>query len=128
MLQNYWGGNCTLKKETGLRKALDKAPASKILRTVHNHEGFYFYKALGKYTGKNAMSLKDFAKMLQIVDVQSVDFHFSRGDFRRWIQFILGDVDLSIRINQIPQDTRGEKLRSVLIKNVNERIGARANF
>jgi hypothetical protein len=115
--------NSTLKKEKGLRKVVDKTLASKILRTVHNHEGFYFYNVLGVYTGKSAMSLKDFAKLLQIVDVQSVDFHFSRGDFRRWIQFILGDVDLSIRINQIPQDTRGEKLRIALIKNINERIG-----
>jgi hypothetical protein len=118
------GGRSVLsKKETAVRKAVDKAHASKILRTVHSHEGFYFYKALGEYTGKKAMSLKDFAKMLQVVDVQSVDFHFSREDFRRWIQFILGDVDLSIRINQIPQDTRGEKLRSALIKTINERIG-----
>jgi hypothetical protein len=110
------------KKETAIRKAVDRMLASKILRTVHNHESFYFYKALGEYTGKNAMSLKDLAKMLQIVDVQSVDFHFSREDFRRWIQFILGDVDLSVRINRISQDTRGEKLRSTLIKTVNERI------
>jgi hypothetical protein len=110
------------KKEKVVRKAVDKMLASKILRTVHNHEGFYFYKALGKYTGKNAMSLTELAKMLQVVDVQSVDFHFSREDFRRWIQFILGDVDLSIRINQIPQDTKGEKLRSILVKTVNERI------
>jgi hypothetical protein len=116
------GGKLMSKKETAIRKAVDRMLASKILRTVHNHESFYFYKALGEYTGKNAMSLKDLAKMLQIVDVQSVDFHFSREDFRRWIQFILGDVDLSVRINRISQDTRGEKLRSTLIKTVNERI------
>jgi hypothetical protein len=60
--------------------------------------------------------------MLQVVDVQSIDFHFGRGDFRRWIQFILGDVGLATRINRISQDTRGEKLRSDLIKAVNERI------
>ena len=111
------------KKEIPVRKALDKTLASKILRTVHSHEGFLFYKAPGDYTGKNATSLKEFAKMLQMVDVKSVDFHFSREDFRRWIQFILGDIDLSTRINKIPQDTRGEKLRSALIKTVNERIG-----
>jgi hypothetical protein len=69
------------------------------------------------------MSLKDFVKTLQVVDAQSVDFHFSRGDFRRWIQFILGDVDLSTRINRIPQDKRGEELRGALIRAVNERIG-----
>lgn len=96
--------------------------ASKILRTVHYHEGFLFYNATGDYTGKNATSLKQFAKILQIIDIRSVDFHFSREDFRRWIQFILGDVDLSTRINRIPQNLRGEKLRQTLIKTVNERI------
>ena len=110
------------KKDAALRKAVDKPQASKILRTVHNHEGFSFYKAIGDYTGKTATSLKDFAKILQVIEVQSVDFHFSRGEFRRWIQFILGDGYLSSRINRIPQDTRGEKLRIVLIKTVNERI------
>jgi hypothetical protein len=123
MTSKLLGENSRLKKEKVLRKVVDKTLASKILRTVHNHEGFYFYNALGVYTGKSAISLKDFAKMLQVIDVQSIDFHFSRGDFRRWIQFILCDVDLSIRINQIPQETRGEKLRIVLIKNINERIG-----
>jgi hypothetical protein len=67
-------------------------------------------------------NLKDFAKKLRLVDVQSVDFHFSREDFRRWIQFILGDIELSTRIKRIPQDTRGERLRSELIRAVNERI------
>jgi hypothetical protein len=110
------------KKGTASRKAVDKTFASKILRIVHNHEGFYFYKAPGEYTGKNARSLKDFAKMLQVVDVQSVDFHFGREDFRRWIQFILGDIELSTRIKRIPQDTRGEELRSELIRAINERI------
>jgi len=110
------------RRETAIRKAVDKTQASKILRRVHNHEGFWFYNALGDYTGKNARSLKDFAKKLQVIDVQSIDFHFSRGDFRRWIQFILGDVDLSTRINRIPQDTRGEKLRGYLLRVVNERL------
>jgi hypothetical protein len=117
------GANCIFKKEPPVRKAVDKARASRILRTVHSHEGFWFYVAPEDYTGINAMSLKDFAKKLRVVDVQSIDFHFSRGDFWRWIQFIIGDVVLSSRINRIPQDTRGEKLRSYLIKAVNKRIG-----
>jgi hypothetical protein len=117
------GANCIFKKETAIRKPVDKALASKILRTVHSHEGFWFYTAPRDYTGINAMSLKDFAKKLRVVDVQSINFHFSRGDFWRWIQFIIGDVALSSRINRIPQDTRGEKLRSSLIKAVNKRIG-----
>ncbi len=110
------------RRETAIRKAVDKTQALKILRKVHDHEGFWFYTASGDYTGKNAISLKDFAKMLKVIDVQSVDFHFSRGDFRRWIQFIIGDIDLSTRINRIPQDTRGEKLRSDLIRTIDERL------
>ena len=110
------------KKDTVIRKAVDKTRASGILRTVHEHEGFYFYKALGEYTGKNVMSLKDLSKMLQVVEIHSVDFHFGRGDFRRWIQFILGDVDLSSRINRIPQDTRGEILRSIWVILIRENI------
>ena len=109
-------------KETAIRKAVDRTHASKILRTLHNHEEFYFYTALGEYTGKTAKSLKGLAKILQVVEIQSVDYHFGRGDFRRWIQFILSDIDLSARINRIPQDTKGEKLRRTLIKTVNERI------
>ena len=111
-----------LRRETAIRKAVDKTLASRILRTVHNHEGFWFYTASGEYTGKTAISLKDFAKKLQVIAVQSIDFHFSRGDFRRWIQFIIGDIELSTRINRIPQDTRGEKLRGYLLKVVDERL------
>jgi len=104
------------------RRTVDKTLASKILRTVRSHEGFWFNKATGDFSGKNATSLSDFAKMLRLVDVQSIDFHFSQGDFRRWIQFIIGDIDLAISINRIPQDKRGENLRSYLIRAVNERI------
>jgi len=68
------------------------------------------------------LSLKDFAKALQLIDGKSIDFHFGRGDFRRWIQFILGDIDLSARINSIPQNTRGQDLREALIETVSKRI------
>ena len=105
-----------------MRKVPHQTLALKVLRTVRNHEGFWFYKGLGNYTGENALSLRDFSKVLRVVEVESIDFHFSRGDFRRWIQFILGDLDLCVRINRIPRDIKGEKLRSSLINIVDERI------
>jgi len=100
----------------------DKTLTSRVLRTVNSHEGFWFYEDFGYFTGKSAANLNDFVKALKQVDIKSIDFHFGRGDFRRWIQFTIGDIDLAIRINRIPQDMRGEKLRSFLIAAVEERI------
>ena len=110
------------RKDTFLRKPLNKTLASKILRTVNPHEGFWFYNASADFTGKNARSLKDFAELLRVVDAGSLDFHFGQGDFRRWIQLILGDIDLSVRINRIPQEIRGEKLRRNLTRVVDKRL------
>jgi hypothetical protein len=105
-----------------IRKDETKVLASRILRIVNNHEDFMFYRAIGDFTGEKAKSLSDFKKKLQFIDIQSVDFHFGRGDFRRWINFILEDVELATRINRIPQYTRGEKLRGYLLRIVNERL------
>ncbi|TRO48326.1 hypothetical protein E2P47_03105 [Candidatus Bathyarchaeota archaeon] len=112
-----------MSKRVVIRKVVNRTLALRILRTVDIHEGFWFYRAMGNFSGKKAASLRDFAKILRVVKIESVDFHFSRGDFRRWIQFILGDIDLCIRINRVPKNIRGEKLRSILIKIVEERIG-----
>ena len=110
------------KREVVVRKVLDRSLALRVLRTVDSHEGFWFYRTVGDFSGKKAASLRDFAKILRVVKIESVDFHFSRGDFRRWIHFILGDIDLCIKINRVPKDIRGEELRSILIKIVEERI------
>jgi hypothetical protein len=117
------GGVSLSRREVVIRKVADRRLASRVLRTVDSHEGFWFYRAMGDFSGKKAASLRDFAKILRVVKIESVDFHFSWGDFRRWIQFILGDIDLCIRITRVPKDIRGEKLRSILIKIVEERIG-----
>jgi hypothetical protein len=111
------------RREVVIRKVADRTLALRVLGTVDSHEGFWFYRAMGESLGKKAASLRDFAEILRLVTIESVDFHFSRGDFRRWIQFILGDIDLCIRINRVLRDIRGEKLRSILIKIVEERIG-----
>ncbi len=117
------GGVSLSKREVVIRKVVDRKLALRVLRTVDRHEGFWFYRAVGDFSGKKAASLRDFAKILRVVTIESVDFHFGRGDFRRWIHFILGDIDLCIKINRVPKDVRGEELRSILIKIVEERIG-----
>ena len=94
----------------------------RYLRRVNEHEGFRFYTDQGCPTGITASSLKDFQKKLEKIDIESIDFHFARRDFRRWIQIIIGDIELSNRVNKIPQELRGEKLRKEIILIVKKRI------
>jgi len=106
-----------------VKKALlDKATASKILRVVPRHEGFHFYKGPGDDTGKVAVSLVDFADKIRSVDIRSINFHFTRQDFEKWMRNVLGDVELSRRISKIKRDSHGEKLRSEIIQTVKSRI------
>lgn len=101
---------------------LDKATVSKILRSVPNHEGFHFFKAAGDSTGKIATSLMDFVEKMRTVDVRSVNFHFPRQDFEKWLREIIGDAELSRRIGKIKKEIHGENLRSEIIQTVKKRI------
>jgi hypothetical protein len=110
------------KKPEAEKKVLDKATVSKILRTVPSHEGFHFFRGLGDPTGKVATSLTDFVEKIRAVDTRSVDFHFKRQDFEKWIRDILGDAELSRKISMISKETHGEKLRNEIIQIVKTRL------
>jgi hypothetical protein len=111
-----------MKKPQDKKAVLDKAAVSRILRTVPSHEGFHFFRALGDATGKVATSLPDFAEKLRTVDIRSINFHFPRQDFEKWLRDIIGDSELSRRISRIGKETRGEKLRSEIIQIVKARV------
>jgi len=104
------------------KKSVEKALVAKILRTVQSYEGFRFNRSQGDYTGKNARSLKEFSSILKSVDIRSINFHFKRGDFQKWVQNIVGDIELSNNIRKIPKDLHGEKLRTTLTRIINDRI------
>ena len=104
---------------------LNKDVASKILRSVSEQEGFHFYIAIGEPTGETAVSLADFVKKLEIVDVRSVNFHFSRKDFEKWIRGIIGDAELALRVGRIGRirlGIKGEALRNEIIRVVKVRL------
>ncbi len=111
-----------MKKPEVKKTVLDKAAISRILRTVPQDEGFRFFKAPGDSTGKVATSLADFVEKLRTVDIRSVNFHFPRQDFEKWLRNIVGDTELSTRISRIGKDTHGEKLRNEIIQIVKGRI------
>jgi len=110
------------KKPEVKKKVLDKTTISKIVRTVPRHEGFHFFRGLGDSTGKVAMSLTDFVEKMRSVDIRSVNFHFKRQDFVKWVRDIIGDSELSRRISRIRKEAHREKLRNEIIQIVKSRL------
>ena len=111
-----------MKKSEAKKPVLDKATITRILRVVPSHEGFHFFRATGDATGKVATSLADFVEKLRTVDVRSVNFHFPRQDFEKWIRDIIGDAELSRRISRIRKEIHGENLRNQIIQTVKGRL------
>ncbi len=109
-------------KQLDTKKPLDSLAVNKILRVLSPSESFYFYTAIGNNTGKSANSLSDFANKLETLDVQSVDFHFPRQDFEKWIRNTIADNELAQRIASIKRDMHGESLRGELIQIVKTRV------
>jgi hypothetical protein len=78
----------------------------------------------GHYTGETALSLCSFLRDLGSVDVQSIRFHFERGDFQKWIRTTIGDEELAQRIDRldktVPQENLGQLLADVVQKRISE--------
>lgn len=107
------------------KSVMKKELVSKILRSVPESEGFHFYLAIGEPTGETAVSLADFVEKLAVVDVKSVNFHYPRKDFEKWIRGVFGDVELALRLGRIGKvrlGVRGEALRSEIIRTVKVRL------
>ena len=96
--------------------------ARKILADVPVENAFYFNTAVDAFTGRCAQNLVSFRDHLKNVDIKSVQFHMSRGDFEKWVHF-LGDNVLAIQISRLSKrGLTGENLRSRLYDAVNTRI------
>jgi hypothetical protein len=105
-----------MKKSEPKKTSPNKAPVKNILRNLASYEAFHFYIGVGKPINKTATSLMDFAEKLRTVDVRSVEFHFQRQDFEKWLKDTVGDDQLSRRIGGIERKISGEALRNEIIK------------
>jgi len=76
----------------------------------------------GFYTGETAMSLCAFLRDLGRIDVQSIRFHFERGDFQKWIRITIGDEELAQRIDKLDKQVSEETLQKQLTDVVQKRI------
>ena len=76
---------------------------------------FRFYSGLGQPTGLSARSLKEFYEAVKTIDAASLDFHLYRGDFKNWVQAVLGEAFLAIELESLSHgELRGENLREKL--------------
>jgi hypothetical protein len=97
------------------------AEAVNILRTVGDHEAFYFYEAVGKPAGEVARNLFDFLDAVRAVKSESVMFHLGRGDFQNWIGTVLGDSKLVAKLGEISASNSND-IRMSICRTVENRI------
>jgi len=107
------------KKVISKRKARSKAS---FLNNLPYESGFHFYTAVGNCTGITATNLSEFAAKLQVVPVESVDFHFQRQDFQKWIAETIGDKELAERISLFGAAHSAGDLRKEMLRITEERI------
>jgi hypothetical protein len=96
--------------------------AHEILRSLPYEEGFHFFSPDGHYMGETATTLCFFLKDLQHVGIESVRFHFIRGDFQKWLRTTIGDQELANAIDDIDKNASDESLLTLLPDTVEKRI------
>jgi hypothetical protein len=96
--------------------------ANMYLATVPYSIGFHFFITEGRYTGETAVSLATFAKEIEVAPIESIDFHFKRADFQKWITDVIGDKQLALMIENVEKELAGEPLRKKLVWITNTRV------
>ena len=95
---------------------------AKVLRVVSVPDAFLFFANAEVYTGEFATSLTDLLRKLDRVPLESVEFHFQRGDFEKWVGKTLGDENLASKLRQIDRLVRGEELRGAIREAIRKRL------
>jgi hypothetical protein len=90
------------KKALGLPE-VSKEIAVAILAPKPFQKAFHFYSDVGKPLNITAKDLLEFCDKMGKVTVESVNFHFSRGDFEAWFNYI-GDAELSKKMELLKKE------------------------
>ncbi|MEM1581813.1 MAG: hypothetical protein QXK89_04800 [Candidatus Bathyarchaeia archaeon] len=108
------------KEALGFPK-IDGEAAKKILSPVTFERAFHFYSEIDRPLMISSYSLDDFYEKVRKIDLKSIEFHSTRGDFEEWIRS-LGDIELARRLRVIREsNVLGEELREKICKNVKSR-------
>jgi Family of unknown function (DUF5752)/Bacterial regulatory protein, arsR family len=117
-------GNYTVSEEG--KKALGLSEVSRekayaILAPTPFEKAFHFYVDIGKPLNLYARDLREFCDRVSQVNVESVQFHFNRGDFESWFSS-LGDEELTKRIALLKnRNLAGEELQEQIRKTIESR-------
>ena len=96
---------------------------ARILRKLPRENAFYFFTSIGNYIGENAASLEEFVKKIREVNSKSLEFHFYRGDFEKWVAEVLEDEELAGDIRGLKNvKPVGDALRGQLYLIVSKRF------
>lgn len=90
-----------------------KAKSMVSLKKLPKNEAFYFFTSIGNYTGGSASSLGEFVEKIKEINIESLRFHFYRGDFENWIIGTLRDEKLGEEIKNL----RSQKLSKHALRN-----------
>jgi len=102
---------------------LTASSVARILRKLSRENAFYFFTSIGNYTGENAASLEEFVKKIGEVNAKSLEFHFYRGDFEKWVAEVLEDGDLAKEVESLKNlKPVGDALRGQLYLVVSKRF------
>ncbi len=71
------------------------------LRRLPREKEFYFFTSIGNYTGDHASSLEEFEDKIKQINVKSLEFHFYRRDFEKWVAEVLEDKRLADAIRSL---------------------------
>ncbi|MFQ6074381.1 MAG: alpha-amylase, partial [Candidatus Bathyarchaeia archaeon] len=97
--------------------------AKRILRKVPAEKGFTFSYDFAKPTKWTVHSLKEFYSTLKIVSLRSIRFHMKRGDFERWIRWVIGDNKLADKLAAATKSKMtGDEIRERVLSLVGQRI------
>jgi len=100
---------------------VDSELAKKILSKTSIEKAFHFYVWISEPLGISSDSLVDLCEKIKSIDLKSIEFHTSRGDFDLWVHY-LGDVELAKRLRLIREsDLSGEILREELYRVIKSR-------
>jgi len=108
-------------KEVLVLPKIDRKQALQILSSVPREKAFHFHRDIDQYLRTYATNLSEFCDKIQVVDVNSLEFHLPRKDFELWF-LGLGDFELARKMSVIGNSgLLGENLRKRVYEVVKSR-------